>query len=605
MTPSVMDSIIFVFLRRMRAPLITLIVVFSIAVLGFTIIPGTDDQGQPYRMDFFHALYFVSYMGSTIGFGELPYPFNTPQRVWTLICIYTSVIAWLYAIGKLLALFQDSAFQRSMKRLTFRRQVRAMREDYWVLCGYGEPGQQLLRRFALHHRPLVVIDRSLNRLDQMALNDLSMEPPFLVADANDVSVIEDAMANRRYCRGVIALTDDDATNLKIAITTRLLIDRPIDPEQQRESRQPEADESELPANGGTAASLWRRHAARHRATRSSDTQGRLQHWFRRQPPPPPMAIIARAQDQDSVANLLSFNTDFALDPFALYGELLRHSLGQPNAYRLRRALVSEPGQDFPSRVNPPRGLWIVCGYGRFGHSAAVALQASGCSVTVIELDPNCADLPENTIIGRGTEAPTLVKANIDEAVGLIAGADHDVNNLSIALTARQLNPQLFIVARQNDSGNQPLFRRAPIDQIASHSVLLAARIATLIMAPLTAQFLDAATARNDDDWTLALIKRMQLIDNTPETIDEAAVQQTWVIRINAGESPALFERVRTRNDLRLSDVTKGAITLMIRRADHSLLLPPDDELLQTNDHLLLYGSRTMQLDVDQRGEFGA
>ena len=69
-----MNDIFYVMLRRLRHPLITLIVIYSLATLGFVMIPGQDDQGNVWHMDFFHAIYFVSFMGSTIGFGEIFQP---------------------------------------------------------------------------------------------------------------------------------------------------------------------------------------------------------------------------------------------------------------------------------------------------------------------------------------------------------------------------------------------------------------------------------------------------------------------------------------------------------------------------------------------------
>src|SRR6056300_524915 len=102
-----MNTLIYIMLRRLRMPLLVLIFVYAVSTLGLVLIPGQDDQGQPWRMDFFHAFYFVSFMGSTIGFGEVPYPFTPGQRMWTLVCIYSTVIAWLYAIGSSLAILQD------------------------------------------------------------------------------------------------------------------------------------------------------------------------------------------------------------------------------------------------------------------------------------------------------------------------------------------------------------------------------------------------------------------------------------------------------------------------------------------------------------------
>ena len=101
-----MNNIFYMLLRRLRAPLILLICAYTVSILGFVLIPGMDDQGQPWRMDFFHAFYFVSFMGSTIGFGEIPYPFTDAQRMWAIVAIYSTVIAWLYGIGTTLAIIQ-------------------------------------------------------------------------------------------------------------------------------------------------------------------------------------------------------------------------------------------------------------------------------------------------------------------------------------------------------------------------------------------------------------------------------------------------------------------------------------------------------------------
>ena len=102
-----MHNVVYLILRRMRVPLIVVITTYAISVLGLVLIPGADDQGNPWRMDFFHAIYFVSFLGSTIGFGEIPYPFTDAQRMWTMCVIYAAVVSWLYAIGSILALIQD------------------------------------------------------------------------------------------------------------------------------------------------------------------------------------------------------------------------------------------------------------------------------------------------------------------------------------------------------------------------------------------------------------------------------------------------------------------------------------------------------------------
>ena len=91
------SSVFFLALRRMRAPLIVLIVIYTISTLGLTLVPGVDAQGKSAPpMSFFHAFYFVSYTASTIGFGELPNPFSEAQRMWVTVCIFLSMIGWSY-----------------------------------------------------------------------------------------------------------------------------------------------------------------------------------------------------------------------------------------------------------------------------------------------------------------------------------------------------------------------------------------------------------------------------------------------------------------------------------------------------------------------------
>ena len=140
-----MNRVTFLVLRRMRTPLLVLLGAYTISVLGLTLITGVDDQGNPWRMDFFHAFYFISYMATTIGFGEIPYEFTNGQRLWVTISIYLTVVAWVYAIGSILNLVQDSAFRRAVTEGRFARNVRRLREPFFLVCGFGDTGKYLVR----------------------------------------------------------------------------------------------------------------------------------------------------------------------------------------------------------------------------------------------------------------------------------------------------------------------------------------------------------------------------------------------------------------------------------------------------------------------------
>ena len=106
-----MNEVLFVILRRLRRPLIVLIIAYAVSVWGLVLIPGVDENGHDVRLGFFHALYFISYTATTIGFGELPNTFTDLQRAWTIVCIYLCVVAWAYALGSIFHLSQDQTLR--------------------------------------------------------------------------------------------------------------------------------------------------------------------------------------------------------------------------------------------------------------------------------------------------------------------------------------------------------------------------------------------------------------------------------------------------------------------------------------------------------------
>ncbi len=49
------SSTIFLVMRRMRTPLNTLIVIFFVSVVGLTLVPGVDPDGNPARLSLFES----------------------------------------------------------------------------------------------------------------------------------------------------------------------------------------------------------------------------------------------------------------------------------------------------------------------------------------------------------------------------------------------------------------------------------------------------------------------------------------------------------------------------------------------------------------------
>jgi len=523
-----MHNIAFVLLRRIRSPLIVLICVYAIAILGFTLIPGMDDEGQPWNMGFFHAFYFVSFMGSTIGFGEIPYPFTDGQRMWATVTIYSSVVSWLYAIGSLLAVVQDPAFRTLSRQNTFRRSISRINSPFYLICGYGETSSLLIRALTEAGIRSVVIDADQNRLNTLELEDYPMPVPGLCADVSLPEILILGGLKQKNCIGCIALTDRDPTNLKVALTSKLLN--------------------------------------------------------------PSIQVIARAETQDAELNIASFGTDEIINPFTTFAGRLALALHSPSMFMLFEWMTAVPHEPLCKPIYPPRGTWILCGYGRFGKAVHERLRAEGVSATIIEEKPELTEAPKGTVVGRGTEAPTLLEADICNAVGIVAGTDDDSNNLSIIMTARELNPHLFMVARKNHRANASIFQAAKTDLTMQRGSVIAHKIFALITTPLLAEFLRLAITHNNA-WAEKVIERVS-------TIADNEAPQVWTVNINQEDAPALVAALSDKQRPRLKqlyahprkrDETLPLFALLLKRNNDEMLLPDGDTPLKSGDQLLLCG----------------
>jgi voltage-gated potassium channel len=521
-----MSSAFFLALRRMRAPLIVLIVIFAISVFGLTLIPGVDAEGKPWRMGFFHALYFISYTATTIGFGEIPNTFTDAQRLWVIFCIYMSVVGWAYAIGKLLAVAQDRGVRQALTTQRFARTVRNSSEPFYLVCGYGETGRLLCRSLDQLDMRFIVIDIDPQRIDEIDLQGYWADAPGLVGDARLPHNLLLAGLDRPYCLGVIALTSDDTANLAVAIAARLL-------------------------NPGIPA-------------------------------------LCRATVPEIAANMASFGTRHIINPFEKFGEYLALAVRSPGSYQLLEWLTGIPGTELAPQRQPPRGHWLVCGYGRFGQAIHRHIEREGLNVTIIDPKP-VTHAGLRWVVGVGTQAETLHEANIEGTVGIIAGTDDDIDNLSIVVTARELNPDLFVVLRQNLQANHPLFQAFHSDFVVVPSEVIAHECLAILTTPLLSRFLEIVK-RKDDTWADGVVTRLAATLGTQ-------VPTIWSVTLSARQAPALIAALRHRpvpleallRDSSNREEWMPCVPLMAVRGDREFEMPPAEFYLTENDRILFAG----------------
>ncbi len=151
-----------------------------------------------------------------------------------------------------------------------------------------------------------------------------------------------------------------------------------------------------------------------------------------------------------------------------------------------------------NRISKLRNHYIICGYGRIGHLICREFQSRPTPFVVVEKNPHHIELLEREghmyVEGDATDDETLQAAGIEHAKGLITAVTSDTDNVYITLTARGLNPKLFILARAGEEGAEKKLMRAGASKVISPYTIGASRMAQAILRPSVVDFIELATA---------------------------------------------------------------------------------------------------------------
>jgi len=212
-------------ISKLRNPLILIVITFSIAIFGLTIIPGLDANGNQTHMGFFDALFFILYTATTIGYGEGENPLTYLQKVWVFLSIIFTVITWFYAISKIVSIFQDKDFMNFLILTRQQNKIKKITDNFIIISGYSYAAKKLVNKIlASKYKMNIIIlennaenntDITLNYTDKSRIVHLNLEPSL------KESLI---LAGVKYtnCKAVIALSDEQRYNLKTTINARFL-----------------------------------------------------------------------------------------------------------------------------------------------------------------------------------------------------------------------------------------------------------------------------------------------------------------------------------------------------------------------------------------------
>lgn len=212
------------------------------------------------------------------------------------------------------------------------------------------------------------------------------------------------------------------------------------------------------------------------------------------------------------------------------------------------------------------GHEIVCGWGRMGQAVVVELMRSGRPLVVIERSPEKVRRLINAgvpvVDGDGTSEEVLRAAGVQRARGLVACLNDDAHNIYTVLTARSLNPKLFVVARAGEENAEDRMRRAGADRVVNPYHLGGVRLAHMLSKPAVVDFLDVSLPAAGTSLEL---EQVRLTPGSPlcgATIGESDLRKRW-----------------------------GVGVVAVRRADQFFPNPDSDLRLEADDVLVVLGGR--------------
>ncbi len=217
------------------------------------------------------------------------------------------------------------------------------------------------------------------------------------------------------------------------------------------------------------------------------------------------------------------------------------------------------------RIESMRSHCIICGFGRVGQEIADGLRERGVDFVVVERDERefqrAVDAGYPALCGDATSEEMLVAAGVERATAVLASADSDAVNVYVALTAKNLNPKVQVVARSEETHNERKLRLAGVDKIVSPHQISGRRMMLAALQPLVTDFVDTLSAGRHGEQILAEI---DVLDDSPlqgQSLKEAFAE------------------------------ARGTTILGIRRKDGSMIVGPrGDTVLQVGDAVIVLGS---------------
>jgi voltage-gated potassium channel len=199
------------------------------------------------------------------------------------------------------------------------------------------------------------------------------------------------------------------------------------------------------------------------------------------------------------------------------------------------------------QINEEKDHYIICGYGRIGRVLCRYLRQRNLDVVVIERDWDRVPILDEDdilyVIGEATDEVNLRKAGIDRAKGLVTALGTDAENVFLLLTAKQLNPLLYVVARASQNVTKKTLTAAGANMVVSPYDVGARRMAHAILRPSVIDFLELAFADESTDINIEEIPVSPSSELIETTLKDSGIRQNYnliILAVKRADGGMLF-----------------------------------------------------------------
>ena len=210
------------------------------------------------------------------------------------------------------------------------------------------------------------------------------------------------------------------------------------------------------------------------------------------------------------------------------------------------------------KIEKLAGHYIICGYGRIGRLICREFAAENVDFVVIDDDPEVIQkIDEKEHIyykGNATEDNTLLGAGIRKAKGIVCVLPTDAENLYIILTAKELNPDIYILSRAEDETSERRLTRAGANRVISPYTVGGMRMAMAVLRPAMLDFIEITTGRQSLELRM---EELFICDASPvigKSLEESEIRKRYgliIVAIEKASGQMIF------NPMASSVVEKG------------------------------------------------